>query len=372
MTEAIDAAQAQTNGRRERPADGPTPTGPFAPEALDQIEREVAAAFESAKTTAELDAAETAQLGRKSTLAGLHQQLGSLSPAQRRENGRALNEMRARLEATLARRRKECAAAERVERLTGDRLDLTEVLPEPGLGHIHLVVRTQEALEDVFVGMGYEVAEGNEVETDWYNFEALNIPPDHPARGMWDTLYLDWGDPQSVLLRTHTSPMQIHMLETRELPIYAVIPGLCHRRDTPDASHLSSFHQLEALVVDRGITFGDLAGTIDTFTHAFFGPKIRSRLRPSYFPFTEPSAEFDITCTICEGSGCRTCGGTGWLELGGCGMVHPAVFEYVGVDPEVWTGFAFGFGIDRLALMRYGIHDLRSFIENDARFIAQI
>jgi phenylalanyl-tRNA synthetase alpha chain len=373
MTEAMDATDTERGARRTRPADrSEPPRGPFAPEALGDLERDVVAALESAKTTAELDAAEYTHLGRKSQLAALHQQLGSLSPAQRRENGLALNELRGRLDAVVGRRRKECKTAERAERLAGDRLDLTEVLAEPGLGHLHLVTRTQEALEDVFVGMGYEVAEGNEVETDWYNFEALNIPPDHPARGMWDTLYLDWGDPQTVLLRTHTSPMQIHLLETRELPIYAVIPGLCHRRDTPDASHLSSFHQLEALVVDRGITFGDLAGTIEVFTQAFFGPRIRSRLRPSYFPFTEPSAEFDVTCTICEGAGCRTCSGTGFLELGGCGMVHPAVFEAVGVDPEEWTGFAFGFGIDRLALMRYGILDMRSFIENDVRFVSQV
>jgi phenylalanyl-tRNA synthetase alpha chain len=220
--------------------------------------------------------------------------------------------------------------------------------------------------------MGYEVAEGPEVETDWYNFEALNMPPDHPARGMWDTFYLELGEPGSVLMRTHTSPMQIRLLESRPPPLYAVVPGRCHRRDTPDASHLSSFHQLEAIVVDHGITFGHLAGTIETFTTAYFGPRIHSRLRPSYFPFTEPSAELDITCTICEGAGCRTCSGTGFLELGGCGMVHPAVLENVGLDPEEWSGFAFGFGIDRLAQMRYGVSDLRSFTENDVRFAAQV
>jgi phenylalanyl-tRNA synthetase alpha chain len=339
---------------------------------LEEIERAGHALLAGASGLAELEAAETATFGKKSALSAAHQRLGMLPPDDRREAGRALNAVRDRLTSLAAQRREELAAADRAARLSSDRLDLTEVLPAPGLGHLHLCTRTQEALEDVFVGMGYEIAEGPEVETNWYNFESLNIPPDHPARGMWDTFYLDAGEPGTVLLRTHTSPMQIHLLESHTLPVYAVIPGRCHRRDTPDASHLSSFHQLEALVVDRDITFGDLAGTIESFTRAYFGPRIRSRLRPSYFPFTEPSAELDITCTICEGEGCRTCSGTGWLELGGCGMIHPAVFEKVGVDPEEWSGFAFGFGIDRLALMRYGVSDMRSFIENDVRFLGRI
>jgi phenylalanyl-tRNA synthetase alpha chain len=339
---------------------------------LAAIETEAVAALQAASTLAELETAEGAALGRRSRFAVAYQKLGSLPTEERREAGRQLNELRQRLTALVDARRSELAGAERAARLQSDRLDLTEVLPAPGLGHLHLVTRTAEALEDVFVGMGYEIAEGPEAETDWYNFEALNMPPDHPARGMWDTLYIDAGHPGSVLLRTHTSPMQIHLLETRELPIYAVIPGTCHRRETRDASHLSTFHQLEALVVDRGITFGDLAGTIETFTRAYFGPGIRSRLRPSYFPFTEPSAELDITCTVCAGAGCRTCSHSGWLELGGCGMVHPAVFEMAGVDPEVWTGFAFGFGIDRLAQMRYGASDMRLFTENDLRFLAQV
>ena len=323
-------------------------------------------------TGAELDAAENAALGKRSPFAKAYQRLGSLPPEQRRDAGGALNELREQLEDVANTRREALSQLERRARLEADHLDLTEVLPVPGVGHLHLVTRTQEVLEDVFIGMGYEVAEGPEVETDWYNFEALNMPPDHPARGMWDTFYLEEGEPGSVLLRTHTSPMQIRLLESKRPPLYAVVPGCCHRRDTPDASHLSSFHQLEAIVVDHGITFGHLAGTIETFTTAYFGPRIHSRLRPSYFPFTEPSAELDITCTICEGSGCRTCSGTGFLELGGCGMVHPAVLENVGLDPEQWSGFAFGFGIDRLAQMRYGVSDLRSFTENDVRFAAQV
>jgi phenylalanyl-tRNA synthetase alpha chain len=223
--------------------------------------------------------------------------------------------------------------------------------------------------------MGFEVAEGPEIESDWYNFGALNIPPAHPARGMWDTFYLHLGEPESTLLRTHTSPVQIHLMERAvldgTLPIHSVMPGRCYRRDTPDARHLAVFHQIEGLVVDRGITFADLAGTIETFTTAYFGPDIHSRLRPAYFPFTEPSAEFEVTCTICKGEGCRTCSQTGWIELGGCGMVDPAVFASVGIDADVWTGFAFGFGIDRCAQMRHQIADMRALIENDIRFLRQ-
>jgi phenylalanyl-tRNA synthetase alpha chain len=238
-------------------------------------------------------------------------------------------------------------------------------------GHLHLVTQARDRLEDVFVGMGYTVAEGPEAETDWYNFGALNFPPSHPARDMYDTLYLELGEPETILLRTHTSPVQIRVMEATEPPIYSVMPGRCYRQDTADASHLPNFHQIEGLVVDRGITFGDLAGTLDTFTAAYFGPGITSRLRPSYFPFTEPSAEFDITCVFCAGDGCRSCGRTGWLELGGCGMVHPNVFRAVGYDPEVWTGFAFGFGIDRMTIQRHGIDDMRELVTNDIRFLEQ-
>ena len=219
--------------------------------------------------------------------------------------------------------------------------------------------------------MGFTVAEGPEAETDWYNFEALNIPPAHPARSMWDTFYLELGQPETVLLRTHTSPVQIHLMEERPPPIHAVIPGRCYRRETPDARHLPVFHQIEGLVVDRGITFADLAGTIETFTTAYFGADIHSRLRPGYFPFTEPSAEVEVTCTICRGKGCRTCSWTGWVELAGCGMVDPAVFEAVGIDSEEWSGFAFGLGIDRCAQMRHVIADMRAMVENDVRFLRQ-
>ena len=306
--------------------------------------------------------------------------MGGLSPEERKEAGRRLNEVRTGLESQLAERRAVLAEAERGEALRADRLDLTEVIPAQVLsalsrGHLHLVTQARAALEDVFVGMGFSVAEGPEVESDWYNFEALNIPPAHPARGMYDTLYLDIGEPETVLLRTHTSPVQIHLMEEAvragTLPIHAVMPGKCFRLDTPDARHLPVFNQIEGLVVDRDITFGDLAGTIQAFTEAYFGEGMQSRLRPAYFPFTEPSAELEITCTLCLGEGCRTCSHTGWIELGGCGMVDPAVFAAVGIDHTVWSGFAFGFGIDRLAQMRHAIPDMRSFLENDIRFLSQ-
>ncbi|HVX21757.1 MAG TPA: phenylalanine--tRNA ligase subunit alpha [Acidimicrobiales bacterium] len=339
---------------------------------VDELEREAEAAMAAATSTDDLARIESELLGKRGPLALAHRELGQMDADRRREAGRVLHDTRQRLEAAAAERRRQLAAAERAAMLEADRLDLTEVLPGGvSRGRLHLVTQTRDELEDVFVGMGFEVAEGPEAESDWYNFEALNIPPAHPARGMWDTFYLDLGEPETVVLRTHTSPVQIHLMEDRRLPIHAVMPGRCFRRDTPDARHLPVFHQIEGLVVDRGVTFGDLAGTIETFTAAYFGADIHSRLRPAYFPFTEPSAEFEITCTICRGDGCRTCSGTGWIELGGCGMVDPAVFAAVGIDPAEWSGFAFGFGIDRCAQMRHGIADMRALVDNDARFMRQ-
>jgi phenylalanyl-tRNA synthetase alpha chain len=338
---------------------------------LGKIEADALAVVTRATTLDELDEAARTALGKRSPFSQAYQQLGRLEPDARKEAGQRLHELRRTVEAAVAARRNELASAARSERMATDRLDLTEVLPGPVAGHLHLVTQVREELEDVFVGMGYEIAEGPEVETDWYNFQALNIGLDHPARSSVDTFFVESAEPETVLLRTHTSPVQIRLLERGRLPIYAVAPGRVYRRDTPDATHLPVFHQIEALVVDRGVTFGDLAGTIDTFVQAIFGHNVRTRLRPAYFPFTEPSAEFEITCTICDGAGCRTCALTGWIELGGCGMVNPAVFEATGIDPEEWTGFAFGFGIDRIAIMRHGIADLRSFIENDVRFLTQ-
>ena len=315
---------------------------------------------------------ETDLLGKRGELARAQRSLGSLEPEARRSAGQEIQLTRARIEEVLERRRSVLAGAERAERLAGERLDLTEILDVQYRGRVHIVQRTRDELEDVFVGMGFFVAEGPEIETDWYNFEALNMPIAHPARGMWDTFYLELGDPETVVLRTHTSPVQIRLLQQQEPPLYAVRPGRCYRHDTPDARHTPIFHQIEGLVVDRGISFADLAGTIETFTTAYFGPDIHARLRPAYFPFTEPSAEYEITCTICKGAGCRTCSQTGWVELGGAGMVDPAVFAAVGLDAEEWSGFAFGFGIDRCAQMRHEIPDMRVLIENDVRVLRQL
>ena len=340
-------------------------------EEIARAERDAASRLNAAATLDELRGAELEVLGKRSALAALNHRLKDLSAEERKARGQDLHESRQRLLGLTAKRRDELAAAERQQRLAAERMDLSEVLPGRPRGHVSLVQQTRDELEDVFVGMGFAVAEGPEVETDWYNFEALNFPPGHPARSGFDTLYLNWGAPESTLIRPHTSPVQIRLMQAQPPPIYAVMPGRCYRKDTPDARHLPSFNQIEGLVIDRGITFGDLAGTIDTFTRAYFGPKISSRLRPAYFPFTEPSAEFEVTCAICEGSGCRTCSGTGWIELGGCGMVHPNVLAAGGIDAEELSGFAFGFGIDRLAQMRHGVPDMRVLLDNDTRSIRQ-
>ncbi len=349
--------------------------------ALDSIEAEAVALIEGASALAVLQDVEREALGKRSPLARLHTRLGRLQPEERKAVGASINAARGRLQDLAAARSEALREDERRSQVAAERLDLTEFTSAPlraplapidrGRGHLHLVTQTRIRLEDTFVAMGFAVAEGPEAETDWYNFEALNMPPAHPARGMWDTLYLRLGPPGTVLLRTHTSPVQIRLMESQKPPIHAVMPGRCYRRDTPDARHLPVFHQIEGLVVDRGITFGDLAGTIEAFTAAFFGPGMHSRLRPSYFPFTEPSAEFEVTCPICAGDGCRTCSGSGWIELGGCGMVDPNVFAAVGIDPETYNGFAFGFGIDRLSQVLVGLPDMRSLLDNDVRFLAQ-
>jgi phenylalanyl-tRNA synthetase alpha chain len=331
---------------------------------------------------------ESEAFGKRSELAAITATLRDRSPEERRELGKALQDARDDLARVYSARRADLEAVAARYREGSERLDLSEAsglfssgggplaeaLGEPvARGHLHLVTQVRDELEDIFVSMGFEVAEGPEVEDDWHNFEALNMPPHHPARGMFDTFYLKAGAPQSLLLRTHTSPVQVRLMESRRPPIYAVAPGRCFRRDTPDSTHLPVFHQLEALVVGEGISMSHLAGALDAFTNAFFGPGRHARLRPSFFPFTEPSAEFDVTCWVCDGkdSHCRTCSGSGWVELGGCGMVDPAVFQAVGVDPERYTGFAWGFGIDRLAMARTGLADMRDLLDNDLRFLSQ-
>ena len=338
---------------------------------VEEIEREALSRVAAAASVADLDAVRQEFLGKRSAFAALHRALGALALDERRRAGRAIHEAQFRVETAVGERRHALESSERARRLEAERIDLTEVVGRPSRGHVHLVTQARDELEDVFVAMGYAVADGPEVETDWYNFEALNMPPAHPARSMWDTLYLELGAPESVLLRTHTSPVQIRVMESRPPPYRVVMPGRCYRRDTPDARHLSVFHQIEGLVVDRGVSFGDLAGTIEAFTSAYFGASVSARLRPSYFPFTEPSAEFEVTCIFCKGTGCRVCSQSGWIELGGCGMVDPNVFQAVRIDPEEWTGFAFGFGIDRCAQVRHDLDDLRHLLTNDIRFLSQ-
>lgn len=307
----------------------------------------------------------TRYAGKKGELAALKKQLGSLdSIEQKKAAGAAVNDAMMAVDVALDARRAVLSAAALAEQVEIERLDLTEFMGAPTRGHAHLATQAWERLEDVFVGLGFRVAEGPEVETDWHNFEALNMPVGHPARGEWDTLFVDHvppgGKPGSTVLRTHTSPVQIRTMLAEEPPIYIVAPGRVFRRDTPDATHMPVFHQIEGLVIDRNITMADLAGTIDAFTKAYFGPGFNSRLRPSYFPFTEPSAEFDIQRP--DGS---------WIELGGSGMVHPNVLRAGGLDPEEWSGFAFGFGIDRMAIMRHGVADIREMFADDIRFLEQ-
>lgn len=309
-------------------------------------------------------------LGKRSRLSELKKTLGQADPEERKVLGAALNAARGAIEAAAADQRTTLQSALRQAQLDAEAVDVTQFLGASRPGHSHVITQTWERLEDVFVGMGFTVADGPELETDWFNFEALNLPPNHAARSLWDTLYLDTSpfdgiEDGQLLMRTHTSPVQIRemMRAVRDgdgPPIYVVCPGRVYRRDTVDATHLPVFHQIEGLVIDRNISLGDLAGTIEAFTRAYFGENMTSRLRPSYFPFTEPSAEFDVTAH--DGS---------WLELGGCGMVHPNVLRAGGLDPEQWSGFAFGFGIDRLAKIRHETDDLREFITNDVRFLAQ-
>ena len=334
---------------------------------IDEIERiaeDGAERLAGASTLDELRAIDLELLGKRSELSAVKQRLGSLDPDERRTIGRAVNEARTRLEEAAATRRATLEAADLDAQLESERLDLTE-LARPtrithGYGHKHLVTQAQERLENVFIGLGFTIAEGPEIEDDFHNFSALNFPIGHPARDMYDTLYLDYGEPGSTLLRTHTSPVQIRVMQTMPPPIYMIMPGRVYRQDTADATHMPVFHQIEGLVIDKGITFAHLAGTIDAFSKAFFGGDFASRLRPAYFPFTEPSAEFDILRP--DGS---------YMELGGCGMVHPNVLTNCGIDPEEWQGFAFGFGIDRFAKERHGVDDLRDLFSNDLRFLEQ-
>jgi phenylalanyl-tRNA synthetase alpha chain len=330
-------------------------------EALNTALAEIAAVDD----TRALKTVGSAALGKKGTLSEIKAQLGGIADVEeRKEVGRLVGDALAKVSEALASRSSELEARERDAQVASERLDLTEFVEDRTRGHAHIVTTAMVRLEDVFIGLGFEVAEGPEVELDFYNFEALNMPKSHPARSEFDTMFIEpMSDEQetgSVLLRTHTSPVQIRLMQKQRPPIYAVMPGRVFRRDTPDATHMPVFHQIEGLVVDEGITFAHLAGTIEAFTKAFFGQDFTSRLRPSFFPFTEPSAEFDIRRKDGE-----------WIELGGCGMVHPNVLRAGGVDPDRYTGFAFGFGIDRMAKERHHVTDLRDMYSNDLRFLRQ-
>jgi phenylalanyl-tRNA synthetase alpha chain len=328
---------------------------------IARIATDGAARIATVDTLDELHEVDIELLGKRGAVARQRQQLGTVAPEQRKAIGQALNDARTALQSALDAKRAQLEAEARAEQLEVEQLDLTEYTHRGRrYGHKHLVTQAWERLENVFIGLGFQVAEGPEAEDDWHNFGALNFPPDHPARDMYDTLYLDYGEPGSTLLRTHTSPVQIRVMQEQPPPIYMVMPGRVFRQDTADATHMPVFHQIEGLVIDKGITFAHLAGTIDAFSKAFFGGDFASRLRPAYFPFTEPSAEFDIL---------RPDGA--YMELGGCGMVHPNVLTACGLDPEEWQGFAFGFGIDRFAKEKHGVDDLRDLFSNDVRFLEQ-
>ena len=329
-------------------------------EQITDLKEKALAEVEAANSTAEVTEAKRAFIGKGSELFGLKKTLGSAEPSERAELGKLLNQALTEASDAAEAKLADLAKGELATQLESETLDLTELSGTRQIGSAHIVTQAWEELEDVFVGMGFTVAEGPQVETDWYNFDALNIPKGHPARDGFDTIYVDHGEPGSTLLRTHTSPVQIRAMQNTEPPIYIVAPGRVFRRDTADSTHMPVFHQIEGLVIDKGISMGDLAGTIEAFTTSYFGEGFASRLRPNHFPFTEPSAEFDIQMP--DGK---------WLELGGCGMVHPNVLRAGGIDPEEWSGFAFGFGIDRLALMKFGITDLRDLFTNDLRFLNQ-
>ena len=339
---------------------------------LDAALEEARRVIPNASSTPALDELERHFVGRRSPAAAANEAIKTLPTGDRPAAGRAVQGYREAVGALVAARHSALAAEATAGAAARERTDPTLGGHARPRGHLHLVTQMRRELEDIFAGLGYRVAEGPEVEDDWHNFEALNIPPAHPARSMQDTLYVRLGEAEHVLLRTHTSPVQIRTMEAQAPPIYVVAPGRTYRNETLDARHSPVFHQMECLAVDRAITMADLFGTIEAFARQLFDDEsIRTRFRSDYFPYTEPSAELAVSCVFCHGEGCRVCSSTGWIELGGCGMVDPNVFVAVGIDPEEWQGFAFGFGLERLAMIRYGIDEIRTFVDNDVRFLEQ-
>jgi phenylalanyl-tRNA synthetase alpha chain len=354
------------------------------PSAIDALRANFRARLVAARTEGDLKTLNDEFLSRKSgSVTALLKNLATLAPEAKREFGQLVNALKTEIEASLT----ETRATLESTRPPAGAVDVTLPGREIPIGRIHPLMRVRQQVEDIFTRMGYEILEGPEVEDDYHNFEALNMPPDHPARDMQDTLYLGtpvvggtWGAHKgaipeaqvraATLLRTHTSAMQIRYMKTYKPPVRIIVPGRVYRRDNLDLSHTPMFQQFEGLVVGEGVTLGDLKGTLEAMMHELFGD-VKVRLRPSFFPYTEPSAEVDVSCQNCHGAGCGTCKQTGWLEILGSGMVHPAVFEAVGYDPDTVTGFAFGLGMERVAMLKYGVDDIRLFYENDLRFLEQ-
>lgn len=333
---------------------------------LDRILKEALLELDKPLSKEALLNLKTKYLGRKGEFAALLKELASLGPDEKKEAGGAINSAKAKLESEVDARLAGLEASARQEKLEKERIDITLPGRRSPLGSRHPVTQVLEEIEDIFYGLGFDIAEGPEIELDYYNFEALNIPKDHPARDMQDTFYFS----DEVLLRTHTSPVQIRVMENKKPPLRIIAPGTVYRRDS-DITHTPMFHQVEGFMVDKGVTFSNLKGVLTLFLRRLFGEKTGVRFRPSFFPFTEPSAEIDIQCVICNGSGCRVCKGSGWLEVLGSGMIHPEVFKSVKYDPLEYTGFAFGLGIERIAMLKFGIDDIRLFFENDLRFLRQ-
>ena len=332
---------------------------------LEQIRQ--SAMEQLSRVDADLSEIRVKYLGKKGELTAVLRSMGSLSPEERPAIGQRANEVRAQIEAEIERRQTVMKSAMRDRALRAEKLDVTVPGEDVPFGHIHPLSRVQHEIEDIFIGMGYSIAEGPEVELDYYNFQALNIPPEHPARDTQDTFYIT----DNVLLRSQTSPVQVHVMEKERPPIRILSPGRVYRSDAVDATHSPLFHQIEGLVVDRGVTMGDLKGTLAMFARRMFGSDTKIRFRPHHFPFTEPSAEVDVSCFACGGKGCRFCKGEGWIEILGAGMVHPNVLSGCSIDPEEYSGFAFGLGVERVALLKYHIDDMRLLYENDVRFLGQ-
>ncbi len=336
-------------------------------EQLNQIRQEAERLLREAERTETVEELRVRFLGKKGELTAILKQMGGLSAEERPAIGQLANEVRAKIEAGVAARAKELGELAMRKKLELETIDVTLPGAQPALGKRHPLWQVLDEIKDIFLGMGFDVAEGPEVEYDHYNFELLNIPKGHPARDTQDTFYIN----DNVVLRTQTSPMQVRVMQSQKPPIRIIAPGTVYRSDTVDATHSPIFHQIEGLVVDKGITMSDLKGTLEVFAKKLYGDDTVVRFRPHHFPFTEPSAEMDAACFVCKGEGCRLCKGEGWIEILGCGMVHPKVLANCGIDPEVYSGFAFGMGLDRIVMKRYGIDDLRLLFENDMRFLDQ-